>query len=467
MRPRLDAVHVLTLVLVLLVALPSRLTFAPLGGAGAPALIMGLGCFAWWAYHRAQRVTIVSSATRPMPTALFVVMACFLASYVVAMTRAIDPDESRTADIGIMLLVSWAGILLLAHDGTPSRERLDVLVRRVIFAGGAVATLGVIQFVTGQVWIDHVSIPGLSVNTSMGGVFERDGFNRPAGTAIHPIEFGAVITMIFPLALNSALTDRARGVVRRWYPVLAIGLAVMLSISRSTIVSAVVAVLVVAVAWTPTIRWRAALIGTFFLGVVFLAVPGLFGTLKGLFTGLGDDASAQSRTGSYAIASEFIERSPVFGRGFSTFLPKYRILDNQYLGLVIEVGVAGLLAVLWLFLVGAVLARRVRLTARDEPTRQMAQSLAAAISAGAVGLAFYDGFSFPMATGVLFLMLGLAGGLHRLQHDGSMVHRGRYDAEQLSSDGRLLGRSSASTAARLSRLPRSARDVSPSTARQK
>jgi O-antigen ligase len=155
-------------------------------------------------------------------------------------------------------------------------------------------------------------------------------------------------------------------------------------------------------------------IATGFLGVVFLSVPGLLGTVTGLFTGIGDDSSAQSRTGSYAIASEFIERSPLFGRGFSTFLPKYRILDNQYLCLAIEIGLIGLVAVLGLFVVGALCARRMRVVGRDERTRQLGQALAASICAGAAGLALYDGFGFPMATGTHFLMLGLAGAGLRL-----------------------------------------------------
>ena len=414
MRQRVDAVHVLTIVLVVLFALPSRLTFAPLGGAGAPALVLGLGCFGWWAYHQAQRVEPRSVGPQPVRIALFVVIACFLVSYVVAMSRAIEAEEATTADIGMISVVSWAGILLLAHDGITSRDRFDVLLRRVVLAGGAIATLGLIQFVTGQAWVDRIHLPGLSLNTTLVGVMERNGFNRPGGTAIHPIEFGAVITMILPIAINSALTDRTRSSLRRWYPVFAIGLAVTLSISRSAIVSAVVALVVVAFAWTPAVRRRAALIATGSLAVVFLSVPGLLGTVTGLFTGIGDDSSAQSRTGSYAIATEFIERSPLFGRGFSTFLPKYRILDNQYLCLAIEVGLVGLVAVLALFVVGALCARRMRVIGRDERTRQLGQALAASICAGAAGLALYDGFGFPMATGTHFLMLGLAGAGLRL-----------------------------------------------------
>jgi O-antigen ligase len=418
MRPRLDAVDVLTVLVVALIVLPSRLTFAPLGGAGAPALVAGLGCFAWWAYHQVQRVEPGPAGHQPVRAALLVMMACFLVSYVVAMSQATDPEELSTADIGLVSLFSWAGILLLTHDGIPSRDRLEVLVRRLVFAGGALATLGVVQFATGEAWVDRISIPGLSVNTALTGVLERSGFNRPAGTAIHPIEFGAVITMILPVAVNVALTDRTHGIVRRWYPVTAIALAVVLSISRSAIVSAVVGLVVVSLAWTPAVRRRAAVIGTVFLGVVCLTIPGLLGTLTGLFTGISGDSSAASRTGSYAIAGEFIEKAPWFGRGFSTFLPKYRILDNQYLGLLIEVGVVGLVSVIALFVVAASSARRMRALAADEPGQQLGQSLAAAVGAGAVGLAFYDGFGFPMATGTLFLVLGLAGaGLRVVRQD--------------------------------------------------
>jgi hypothetical protein len=42
----------------------------------------------------------------------------------------------------------------------------------------------------------------------------------------------------------------------------------------------------------------------------------------------------------------------------------------------------------------------------------------AAVLAAAAGLAFYDGFSFPTATGVLFVLMGLAGALRRLAFHG-------------------------------------------------
>ena len=77
-----------------------------------------------------------------------------------------------------------------------------------------------------------------------------------------------------------------------------------------------------------------------------------------LFTGISQDDSARSRTDSYALAFDFIQQRPFFGRGFSTFLPTYRIIDNQYLGLLIETGVVGLLAFISLLVTALVVAGR-------------------------------------------------------------------------------------------------------------
>src|SRR2546430_13733022 len=62
---------------------------------------------------------------------------------------------------------------------------------------------------------------------------------------------------------------------------------------------------------------------------------------RSLFTGISRDDSALSRTDSYAVAGAFISRAPLLGRGPATWLPPYRILDNQFLGSLIEIGVGG------------------------------------------------------------------------------------------------------------------------------
>lgn len=416
-RQQPDAVSLLSFFVLLLVAVPSRLTVAPLGAAGTPAQLVGLVALTWWIYYEVQRTTAPVAGPQPVRT-MYVLMGCaVLSSYVAAMSRPIDATESSMADLGIVTIVAWGGVLLLANDGIGSWERLKVLMRRLAFAGGALATLAIVQFATGTVFVDKIEIPGLRANLSLTGVSIRNGFNRASGTALHPIELGSVISMILPIALTIALNERSRGWVRRWYPVGAIGVATALAISRSALIATLLALVVLAVSWDRTRRTCAALVVLVFAGGLFMLVPGLLGSLMGMFTGIGNDSSAQSRSGSYGLALEFVERSPVIGRGLFTFLPRYRILDNQYLSLLIEMGVVGLVVVLGLILTAAGCARAVRQRARDPYNSQIGQALVASIIAGASGLALFDGFSFPMSAGLFFLMLGLAGAAWRLQRE--------------------------------------------------
>lgn len=417
-RRRPDAISLLTLYLLLIVAIPSRLTVTPLGAAGTPAHIVGVVALAWWIFYEIQRTSNSTFGPQPVRT-MYIFMACaFFASYIAAMSRPIDATEASTADLGMVTAVAWGGVLLLANDGIASMDRFHVLLRRLALAGGAIATLGVVQFVTGTSFVDKLEIPGLRANISLGGVALRNGFNRPSGTALHPIEFGLVIAMILPIALTLALNDRSRNWLRRWYPVGAIGLAAVMSISRSALIAGLVAIVLLSVGWSPKRRLRGAGALTVFGGAVFLTVPGLLGTLLNLFTGISGDSSAQSRSGSYEIAGDFISRAPAFGRGLFTFLPRYRILDNQYLGLLIEVGVVGFAAFIGLILAAAWCARAVRMHSRDDYTRQVGQSLVASIAAGATGLALFDGFSFPMFAGLLFMLFGVAGAMWRLERQG-------------------------------------------------
>ena len=48
--------------------------------------------------------------------------------------------------------------------------------------------------------------------------------------------------------------------------------------------------------------------------VMYVTVPGLLGSIRGLFSNAGQDPSIASRTGSYDIAGEFIAGSPSSAR---------------------------------------------------------------------------------------------------------------------------------------------------------
>ena len=401
----------LTAYLVLLFAVPSALTVPALGGAGSPARIVGVLLMGWWAYDHIQRRRRGRNAVQG---AYFLFLAAVLISYVASCIRAIPTEEVSTATLGLVLVVSFGGSLLVASNGLTSAEAVATMLRRTVLAGSAVAAFACFQVFTHREWADLIHLPGLSANTPIYQLGSRDGLPRPNGTATHPIELGMVLTMLLPIAVNLAITDRHRSVVRRLAPVVVILAAIFLSISRSAMIGAVVGMVVIAVRWSPEVRRRALLAAPVFGFAVFVTVPGLLGTIGHLFTGAGSDNSVRSRTDSYALAWSFIREAPFFGRGLSTFLPEYRILDNQWLGLLIEIGVVGTLCFAGLILTAmhaAESARRARLGPGGD---QLAQAVKASVAVGATCLLFFDGFSFPVGSGLLFLMLGVAGALGRL-----------------------------------------------------
>jgi O-antigen ligase len=311
-------------------------------------------------------------------------------------------------------MAGWLGLILVAGTLIAVRSRLEVLLRRTVALVAAMGALGLMQFWTGQAFTEYLKLPGLTANLRVSSVIGRDGFNRPAGTAVHPIEFGVVLTMLLPIALHYALTDEDRPALRRWLPVVIIGLAIPASVSRSSILCSVVVLAFLFPSWTARIRLYACGAIVALTGVVFVGMPGMLGTLLKLFSGINQDSSALSRTDSYTTAWEFIVRTPVFGRGFATFLPVYRILDNQYLGSLIELGFVGVGSLIALFLTGVVTGIRVRKRSTDPVTRSLALSLAASLAAGMTSFAFFDAFSFSMISGLMFFTLGMINALHRL-----------------------------------------------------
>ena len=161
-----------------------------------------------------------------------------------------------------------------------------------------------------------------------------------------------------------------------------------------------------------------------FLVVLRILIPGLVGTLASLFTSFGQDDSITHRQQAYAIADPLIHQSPWFGRGFGTFIPKdfaglagVTTFDNQYLGMVVECGYVGLVALVSFFVLWFFAARGARRHLDDEAGRDLLQSLAAAAVVGGISFATFDGLGFAKATGVIFVLAGCVGALWRLSHE--------------------------------------------------
>jgi polysaccharide biosynthesis protein PslJ len=408
--------RLMSVLIVVLIAIPSILIIGPLGSAGTPADLLGLLMLLLWVIGRISSPAR-SGRANPVRTAMLLFVAAVMASYIAAAIRPISSSEQSAADRGLLLALAWLGILLFTIDGPRDRRELETFLRRLSFVAGAEALVGLAQFATRLALVNYIQIPGLSDNGDLSSLSERGNLARPPGTTIHPIEFGAVITMVLPIALYFALNDRHRGIVARWWPVAAIALAIPISISRSAILSAVVALLLLLPTWSRQVRRKAYLGLVALVATVYLVAHGLISTLSDLFLGISTDNSAASRTDSFGLAFQFIGRSPLFGRGFRTFLPDYRILDDQLLGTAVEMGLIGLAVLLGLMVTGMVAAIKVRRGSTDADTRALAQSMLAAIAAGSCSFGFYDALSFPMAAAVFFIVLGATGALVRIERE--------------------------------------------------
>lgn len=415
-----DAVTWLTIYLIALLGIPSRLVVGPLGSAGAPSMLIGLVSFAFW-------LTIIVMRRRssawlqfyPMRWALGALIFSCGVSYALAMSRPINGDEVSPADVSMLALLSWAGTMLLASDAIRTQSRAAVLVWRIALAGGLLALLGLAQFLTATPYTDMIRIPGLT-EVASSSLFERNGLIRPNGTATHPIEYGAILAMILPLALHVALHQQTKWWVLRWIPTVAILAVIGISGSRSAYLCAIAGVLVCMFAWTPVLRRWVIGMAVVVLTLISLVWPRMLRIVVGLFQDPESDPSITSRTDSFDLAWAFLAEYPLFGRGFGTFLPKYRIFDNQFLVQLVSVGIIGVLALIGLAVVAILEMRRVARTANvldGGRTRDLAASLSGSVVAGFVSMAFFDAFAFPMTMGTLFLVLGVIGALSRLRRE--------------------------------------------------
>jgi O-Antigen ligase len=254
-------------------------------------------------------------------------------------------------------------------------------------------------------------------NQQFGEVIARSVFRRVTGTATHPIEFGVVLSAVLPLTIHFARFADTVTKRRWWWAATAtIGFALPLSVARSAAIGGLIAIAILFPTWPRRLQARMAIAGAAGILVMTFAVPGLLGTIRGLFINASSDPSTTGRTADYKPVMEYTAQHPLFGRGIGTFIPGiYRTLDNAYLGLLVEAGIIGLLAFLTLLVGTIVSSGIIRHRAESESMRDLAQCLIAGIAVILVNSATFDALNFPMCAGTLFLLIGGVGSLWTIQ----------------------------------------------------
>jgi hypothetical protein len=295
---------------------------------------------------------------------------------------------------------------------------LDLLIKTLVAGGAIVAILAVVEARMGITPFTrlHELVPFLTPDPSFGGAIGRGSATRAYGPAEHPIALGAALVMLVPLAVYVVRTGSARW----WLAAAALVVGVLSTVSRTGIVMLLVVGLVFL--WLrprETRRLWPALLPV--LVVTHFAVPGTLGSLKQAFLpedglvseqqGLAGSCSSSGRVADIGPTLAEVGERPFLGYGFGTRIvtgpdSNACILDNQWLGTLLDVGVFGTLA--WLLLFLSVLRRLGRASKRDDsPLGWLLVAVTAGIAAYAVGMFTFDALGFVQVTLLLFVLLGL------------------------------------------------------------
>lgn len=416
-----DAASLLSIYAVLLLLVPARLVFGPLGGIGKPSLLFGLGLLALWLASRVVPY-VTTRGSNPMRRVLLLFGVVSLASYGLGYGRGLPGDEAASADRTLLATLSLLGVALMTADAIRTRDRLDRVLKTLLVAGTVCSVIGIIQFTTGVDLANMIKIPGMRYNGILYGFGERGGpgFRRVAGTANHAIEFAVVLAMLLPVAVHYALhAAERRERILRGAQVAVLVLGIAFAISRSGVLAMAAVVIVMGICWAPGIKAKALLVIGAGLVALRVAVPGLIGTFRNLFLDAESDPSITGRTNDYEYVFNLIDQRPWFGRGLGTFVPTdYIILDNQLLGSLVATGYVGLCTLLLLYFVGFSVARRVARRGGTDNSRHLAQALMATVAAGLIVTITFDALSFAQYSGVLFITFGAIGALWRLERLG-------------------------------------------------
>lgn len=394
----------------LLFLIPAGLRIGVIGALGTPSLLWALIIFLVWAITSGIPPYDACRPCHPLRWFLGSFWVVNLISFAMLHRGSVASDEVGNADRYLLSLLAFSGVALMIAEGVHTREQQRRVMRTLVCGVGVMCVIAALQF---RLHFDVTKymerIPGLSAPRALNGVSTRGGFNRPAGTASHPIEYGVTVASTLAIAIHLVVYDLGWPRIRRYLALAVVAFGVPIAVSRSALLVSIPILVVFLVDADRKRRIRALAVLVCLLIVIFIFVPGLIGTLKGYIFAGNSDSSISSRTSDYSAVAPYIRAAPWFGRGPGTFLPRYRILDNQYLLSLVETGAIGLVAMLGLFSLPWWLGSASRSKLVEASDRQLSRMMLAIGMGVILAAATFDATSFPMFMMNVALLVGLSG----------------------------------------------------------
>jgi hypothetical protein len=357
-----------------------------------------------------------------------------IALFVGAVGCSIVANEGRISDgkldpavfKSLTFLVSFFAVLYVIASVV--RRKRDVIFLLKILVGGSavVAAFAVVESRTGFNVFDHLdrNVPFLRRNYDT-ALPPRIGRLRAYGPAEHAIALSAALAMMAPLAGYLAYVQRRN---RWWVAMGVILLGCLATVSRTGVVMLGVEAFILVVLRPRQMKklWPALLP---LLVAVHIALPGTLGTLKESFFPPGGLKQEQlgfngtGRLGAERLVPTFkeINAHPIFGIGYGTRIVRSTnanamILDDQWLVTLLEMGIVGVYALVWLFVR---VIRRLMLEARRQEGDEvwLFAALAAALSGFMVSMLTFDALAFTQVSFMFYILVGLSAVVLQLPRD--------------------------------------------------
>jgi O-antigen ligase len=297
-------------------------------------------------------------------------------------------------------------------------ERLKRLTQLIILAGAAAAMVAIILYA-----LPAATSQSILLSLQRVGYYPEGGAvlryinddpslpQRATGTAVDPNALGAFLIMTIALAMPQFFGKQR--LLPRWIVTVALGamgLALLLTLSRGAFAATAAAVLALGVLRYPRLLLILAVV---LAGI--LIVPWTQSYVSRFIEGLlVQDLATQMRLGEYKDALILIQRYPVLGVGFSGSpdIDTYIGVSNMYLLIAEEMGLLGLTAfaaiVIALYSAAARVYRRVRDVGRLEPIWWgLHAAILGALVGGVVDHYFFN-LDFHPSVAWFWLYLGLA-----------------------------------------------------------
>ncbi len=329
---------------------------------------------------------------------------------------AVDAEVTKA----LTFFASFVLVFYLIVSVLKTFAQVERLVSVLVAGAALVAVSSIYESRSGYNVFDHLSsvLPMLQSETNVPGVEDitRGGNKRVFGSSQGPIALGAAFALLLPLGVYLGVRFRQ---VRWWIATALLGLGALATLSRTSILMLMVIVLVFL--WLrprQTKRFWPVLLPA--VVVIHFMLPGTIGTIRasffpseGLIAQQSNNAGGRGsgRIADLGPALDEFSQTPIFGQGYGTRLTgrdraNAHILDDQWLKTLLETGLVGFAAWLWLFVRSV---RRLARAAKEDQSDRgfLFVALAAAVAAFAVGMFLYDAFSFIQVTFLLFIVLAL------------------------------------------------------------